>query len=207
YKQSHSRQSERRSRRPVPAGEIPAPGLRYRAVLPAAKLQGFPSPFRALVENSQANFIKEDRGRNRKRNDDTFDSRAVFFRDWAAEHGLQRRLFEEATPPDLIVIMGQYLTHLLSGNNLKDKTDLADGTITGYLQAACKYLQAEYGVHVPVFHNNKGAQPMDRLDPYLSQLVSQRRIWGRKKPKREPLSGEMLEYMCLSAFTKGRKHP
>lgn len=57
------------------------------------------------------------------------------------------------------------------------------------------WLKTELGVSVPLFHSNGGSQKADRLDPFLAEMLAQRRTWGVKKPKREALSGDMLEVM------------
>lgn len=54
---------------------------------------------------------------------------------------------------------------------------------------------------VAIFHDQGGRQKKESLDPYLAEMLAQRRIWAVKRPKRLPLSGEMLEQMFRFAST------
>lgn len=65
----------------------------------------------------------------------------------------------------------------------------------GYLRSAVLFLQTTYNVSVPLFHNKGGTQKSDSLDPFLAELLAQRRIWNTKRPKRLALSGEILMSM------------
>lgn len=92
--------------------------------------------------------------------------------------------------------MGCYLQSVLAGDNLQGRTDLSDGTAHGYLRAAAIWLKHYCGVTVRLFHDGDGAQQKDKLDPYLAEVLSQRRIWKVKKDKREALDGKILQKMA-----------
>ena len=76
-----------------------------------------------------------------------------------------------------------------------NRSNLTDDTICGYLQAAVTWLRHEYSVPVPLYTNNQGTKKSERLHPYLAELLGQRRTWGKKKSKREPLTGHIIDTM------------
>jgi len=85
---------------------------------------------------------------------------------------------------------------VLSGDNLDHRADLADSTVRLYLTAAVDWLRVHAGCSIRIFHRAEGRQQQDKLDPYLAQLLQQRRIWQQRRPKREPCSSAMFDAMA-----------
>ena len=92
--------------------------------------------------------------------------------------------------------MGLYLEDLLEGDNLVNRTNLADDTIANYLRSAAAWLKLECHVVVPLYTNGDGSRKSDKLDPYLGELLGQRRIWRKAKSKKEPITGEIVDAMA-----------
>jgi hypothetical protein len=91
--------------------------------------------------------------------------------------------------------MGAYLRALLSGDNLKNKKDLSDDTLMGYVRAAAQHLETHYRITVPIFLQSGASRQQNHIHPYLSDLLAQRRTWAKKRPKREALTGAILDAM------------
>ena len=84
---------------------------------------------------------------------------------------------------------------MAEGDNLKNLTTLGDDTICQHVAAASTLLRAECGVTVPVCANEKGSKKSERLHPCSSEILGQRRTWGKKQSKKEPLAGAILDAM------------
>jgi hypothetical protein len=97
--------------------------------------------------------------------------------------------------------MGEYVESLATGDNLNQKSDLSDDTICNYLRAAASWMQHHCGVAVPLYTNEGGTRKAEKLNPYISELLAQRRTWAKKKDKKEPLTGRIFRVMEHLAAT------
>ena len=52
---------------------------------------------------------------------------------------------------------------------------------------------------MPLYTNGDGLRKTDRLDLYLGELLSQRRVWRKSQPKKEPITGAILDAMVAMA--------
>ena len=86
---------------------------------------------------------------------------------------------------------------VLHGNNLTQRTDLTESTVNGYLNAAVSWLKAHHGVICPIKQDS-------HLHPLLRAQLEDRRNWRRPQPKKEAISGEILDAMRSLAQ---RTHP
>jgi hypothetical protein len=87
------------------------------------------------------------------------------------------------------------------GDNLGMRANLADDTIANYLRAAATWLQDQCGVSLPLYTNRGGTKKTETLHPYLAAILSDRRTWKKARPKREPLTGAILDRMAEMAKT------
>lgn len=125
------------------------------------------------------------------------DSRAAHFASWCADGDLTK-LLPSLTQGQTLTALGSYLVDLKAGHNLARRADLADKTLANYLQAAAAWLKSHHGLDVAI-HG-----PQGRLHPYLSELLSQRRIWRQARPKKEPIDGDILDALRDMARAQGR---
>lgn len=100
--------------------------------------------------------------------------------------------------------MGEYLESLATGDSLSSKQNLGDDTICNYLRSAATWMAHHHNVAVPLYANEKGTQKSERLNPYLSELLSQRRTWTKKKDKKEPLTGHIFSAMAAIAAASSK---
>ena len=84
---------------------------------------------------------------------------------------------------------------LKDGNNFKRLDDLCTDTIMGYTRAAALYLETQYNITVPLYIQQGGAHKQNTLNPFLSNLLADRRTWKKKRDKKEPLTGSILDAM------------
>jgi hypothetical protein len=91
--------------------------------------------------------------------------------------------------------MGAYLRALLSGDNIKRRSDLSDDTLMGYVRAGAQYLETTHHITVPIFLQTGASRQQNHAHTYLSDLLSQRRTWTKKRDKREALTGTLLDAM------------
>ena len=91
--------------------------------------------------------------------------------------------------------MGTYIQALKDGNNHHNLTDLASDTIMAYARAAALYLETTYNITVPLYLQTGGAHKQNTLNPFLANLLVDRRNWKKKRDKKEPLTGAMLNAM------------
>ena len=75
---------------------------------------------------------------------------------------------------------------LKDGNNYKRLDDLCTDTIMGYTRAAALYLETQYNITVPLYIQQGGAHKQNTLNPFLSNLLADRRTWKKKRDKKEP---------------------
>jgi hypothetical protein len=85
--------------------------------------------------------------------------------------------------------MGEYMESLAEGDNLNGKNDLSDDTICNYLRAAASWMLLHCGVAVPLYSNEGGTRKTEKLNPYLSELLAQRRTWAQKRKRRSLSQG------------------
>ena len=95
--------------------------------------------------------------------------------------------------------MGTYIQALKDGNNYRNRDDLCNDTIMGYARAATMYLETEHKLTVPLYLQTGGSQKQNKLNPFLSDLLVQRRTWKKQRPKKEPLTGNILDAMLQIA--------
>lgn len=74
------------------------------------------------------------------------------------------------------------------------------------MRAAGNWLAVECHLVVPVFTTG-GSQKQDQLNPYLSEILSQRRAWRQPKEKKVPISGAMFETMQHIAWNAASSKP
>lgn len=91
--------------------------------------------------------------------------------------------------------MGQFVENIAEGDNLTGSLTLADDTICQYLRAATSWLRLNCDVIVPLYSNEGGSRKTEKLHPYISELLGQRRTWAQKNDKKEPLTGRILSTM------------
>ena len=70
--------------------------------------------------------------------------------------------------------MGTYLQAIKDGDNYHKLDDLCTDTIMGYARAAALYLKKRYQITVPLYIQTGGAQKQNTLNPFLSNLLSDR---------------------------------
>jgi hypothetical protein len=97
--------------------------------------------------------------------------------------------------------MGEYMESIAEGDNLNSRTDLSDDTICNYLRAAASWMSHHCGIAVPLYSNGGGTKKTEKLNPYLSELLAQRRTWAQKKDKKEPLTGKIFSAMAFLSDT------
>ena len=97
--------------------------------------------------------------------------------------------------------MGEYVESVANGDNLNELSNLTDDTICQYLRAATTWLSIHAGIAVPLYSNEGGTRKTEKLHPYISELLSQRRTWAQTKDKKEPLSGRIFNVMAQMAAT------
>jgi len=180
-------------------GHPPNTGLRYRAVLPVAELSSFPSPVRTAIYYRQMDFVRRDRGHVQGRNDKNFESRAAHFGGWLERHDISPRVLQASSSDDLIALLGLYLEDILEGCNLPGRSNLADDTVTNYLRSATAWLKTECNVVAPLYAAGDGTRKADKLNPYLAELLAQRRVWRKPKTKKEPITGAIIDAMAQMA--------
>jgi hypothetical protein len=93
---------------------------------------------------------------------------------------------------------------LKDGDNYKKRDDLSNDTIMGYARAAAMYLETEYKIIVPLYLHSGGTQKQNTLNPFLADLLVQRRTWKKKRNKKEPITGAMLDAMLQLAASDTR---
>ena len=89
---------------------------------------------------------------------------------------------------------------LAAGDNLNGMLNMSDDTICQYLQSATSWMALHCGVAVPLYTNEGGTRKTEKLNPYISELLCQRRTWAKKKDKKEPLTGRIFDVMERLAY-------
>jgi hypothetical protein len=95
----------------------------------------------------------------------------------------------------VLAIIGTYMQALKNGDNHKNLDDLCTDTIMGYIHAAALYLETQCNITVPLYIQKGGAHKQNTLNPFLSNLLVDRRNWKKKRDKKEPLTGSILDAM------------
>lgn len=167
-------------------------GLRYQQQLPSGDLSSLPDALRAVVSASEDNFVSKDRGSVRAANDGTFDSRANHFVHWLQRYGTDLRLLPSYPPGVAIKIIGAYVEQVNLGDSYKGLQNLADKTLNGYIQAAAAAWQHYAGYAVPIYQPSVPGKE-NKLVPFLSDILAQRRAWKKPKQKKEPVTYAMYE--------------
>jgi hypothetical protein len=85
----------------------------------------------------------------------------------------------------VLAIIGTYMQALKNGDNHKNLDDLCTNTIMGYIHAAALYLETQYNITVPLYIQNGGAHKQNTLNPFLSNMLVDRRNWKKKRDKKE----------------------
>ena len=65
----------------------------------------------------------------------------------------------------------------------------------GYAHAAALYRETQYKTTVPLYIKRGGAQKQNTLRTFLSNLLADRHNWKKKRDKKEPLTGSILDAM------------
>jgi len=91
------------------------------------------------------------------------------------------------------------VSEVCAGSNLAHRQDLSDQTICNYLSAAAQYLASISSCSVSIY-----AADGKSLIPYFKAILSDRRTWQQSRPKREPLTGLILDAMARRA---AQSHP
>ena len=110
-------------------------GGRYQQMLPSRDLQDLPTPARVACYASRAQFVQADRGHVRQRNDASADSRLRFFASWLESKGFTRQSATELRSPQMIDLLGAFLTDVKNGNNLSN-TKITGQTLRNYVKSA-----------------------------------------------------------------------
>jgi hypothetical protein len=87
-------------------------------------------------------------------------------------------------------MMGAYVTFLLEKGGLSSCTNLAMGTLVGYINSATECLRH----HFRLFHDCLSNGSLARSE-YIAALLHQRRTWKKPKDQKEPMSSDMLRAM------------
>jgi hypothetical protein len=73
-----------------------------------------------------------------------------------------------------------------------------------YINAAATWFKTELHITVPLYPSSDGKKS-ESLEPYLAEILGQRRTWRQPQSKKEPLSGVMLDACAIiykqSTFT------
>lgn len=92
-----------------------------------------------------------------------------------------------------------YLVDLLQGHNLKDMRIQGD-TVRGYLKAAHAYLESALQRRVDIT-DPIAPKGQALYHPYLRSLIEEREKWRQPSEKKEPYTGEMLEWLYSSLLS------
>jgi len=167
-------------------------GLRYQSALPTQDLSGLPSPLRASIIDSYDHFCSKDRGGIRAGNDKTIDSRADDFVNWLRRKGVKFELLAGYSSGQQIALAGAYIREVNLGlAGCQNKSNVAEKTLNGYLKSISTWWRQYTGQHMPLYQqlpNKKEPQ----LDPFLEDIIAQRRAWKEPKQKREPFTDVMF---------------
>jgi hypothetical protein len=88
-----------------------------------------------------------------------------------------------------ILLLGAFVTAIKAGTTLQ-KTRIMAATISGYVRAAHMGLELIQDTPISIY-----APGTTNYHPYLSELLVQRNAWQQKKPKKEPYSSAMFEWL------------
>ncbi len=130
---------------------LPLGGLRYCGILPVGDVSMLPTSLITTIADCKSNFIVQDRGGTRYKNDAEFDRKAQHFPSWLANFSIKQGLLLTIPQGTAAKMMGAYLHALKCGNIWSKRSDRADSTIQGYLCAAAAYLLHEHSLIVPLF--------------------------------------------------------
>jgi hypothetical protein len=98
--------------------------------------------------------------------------------------------------------MGVYVDHLLEKGGLTERSDLAMGTLAGYISAATTCLRFTYGLSHSFLSEGSMAKTA-----FVRALLEQRRTWKQPRDQKEPLSSEMLTTMYLLVRREELRRP
>jgi hypothetical protein len=115
-------------------------------------------------------FLQLDRGRARQCNDSTLDSRATFFTSWLQNHGVNATLLGSLEKAQIEALIGAFVDHLLERGGITERSDLAMGTLAGYISAATTCLRFTYGLSHPFLLEGSLAKTA-----FVRALLEQRR--------------------------------
>lgn len=103
------------------------------------------------------------------------------------------------TDAECIHVLHLYLVDLLQGHNLKDKRIQGD-TVRGYLKAAHTYFESTLQRRVDIT-DPIAPKGQTLYHPYLRSLIEEREKWRQPSDKKEPYTGEMLDWLYRSILS------
>jgi hypothetical protein len=86
----------------------------------------------------------------------------------------------------LKALMGVYVDHLLEKGGLTERSDLAMGTLAGYISAATTCLRFTL---IGLSHSFLSEGSMAKT-AFVRALLEQRRTWKQPRDQKEPLSSQ-----------------
>lgn len=103
----------------------------------------------------------------------------------------------ELTDEQCVDVLGTYLSHVGDGWNCHNKLDLSSQSLRNYVKAAHRVLEVWLGRKIPI-HDPYSMGKHQRYHEYISQQLSDRRSWSRKKPQKLPLTTAI--YVALAQY-------
>ena len=185
------------------------PGIRYQGVAGTAGLHTLPSPLQIAVDDCVRDFRKLDRGKVRRGNDRTHDSRANHCVNWLLKRGATITDIREWPDDVFPLLFGAYLKALCNGDNLQHKEHLAPKTITGYIRAGQQGLSIIRGKEVDIRAPPMGSTATKPgYHPIIKAMLQDHQTWNAQTAKKcEPITHQIRAALQHATSFPTKYHP